>query len=382
MPSKFSGRLKPFRNVIIVIMESVRWKGLGPDASAINARAPTIGKLATEGTLARCYVSIPHSSKAEFAILTGRNALAGIEIRESMKDRFPSVMWSLQERRSARTFCFSVQNLLFENTIGMLRACGIQTCIGPQELLSRSNTRSDPTSSFGESDELLLNGPRRLLADCNDPFAAVYMTLSAHYPYEYPSKYPKDDHSIESYWKSIAYLDSILGKLFAELKGGGLLEDTLLVLVGDHGESFGEHGTYIHNNSMYEEEISVPLVFWSADGRLKNSEVQTARQIDIAPSIADLMSIDDKDYLVQGRSIFRKCPEEPIYVSSFFEGVSMAVIAGRHKTIWFPDNNRVLKYDLFLDPHEQESMDLSESEHRATIQRLRAFDAYQRRIFD
>ena len=64
----------------------------------------------------------------------------------------------------------------------------------------------------------------------------------------------------------------MLEPFLAGLRERKLLDDTLVVIVGDHGESFGEHGSYVHNNSLYEEETTVPLIFWSVDGRLRHDE--------------------------------------------------------------------------------------------------------------
>jgi hypothetical protein len=378
-PILFAGPIPPFRNVVILILESVRWRGLGIDSSG-DTVAPTLRRLASEGTLAKCYVSVPHSSKSQFAILTGRHPYPGIEIREAMRDRFPSILWSLREQRDMNTFCFSVQHLLFENTDGMLKACGIERRLGPRELRALTGGVASQDSSFGESDELLLGEPQRMLAACNAPFAAVILTLAAHYPYDYPGKGPDDGSGIASYWKSIAYLDSILARLLDSFRECGLLNDTLFVLVGDHGESFGEHGTFIHNNSMYEEDVAVPLVFWSEDGRLRYDRALVARQIDIAPSIADLLGIDDDKYLLQGCSVFRKNADEPIYISSFFDNVSSAIVTGEQKFIWYPSQDQLIQFDLHADSAERGGIKAGDAICQKETHRLRAFIAYQKQM--
>ena len=58
----------------------------------------------------------------------------------------------------------------------------------------------------------------------------------------------------------IAYLDEHLGRLFADLKRRGLYDKMLIVLTGDHGEEFHEHGGWWHGTTLYDEQIHVPLI--------------------------------------------------------------------------------------------------------------------------
>jgi arylsulfatase A-like enzyme len=67
---------------------------------------------------------------------------------------------------------------------------------------------------------------------------------------------------VDAYDGAIAYTDDQIGRLFAELKKRRLADNTLIVITADHGESLGEHGLFIHGNSLYREQIRVPLVFY------------------------------------------------------------------------------------------------------------------------
>ena len=65
---------------------------------------------------------------------------------------------------------------------------------------------------------------------------------------------------IDAYDGTVAYLDDQLGKLFDSLRRDGVLDNTIVVVTGDHGEEFGEHGLYSHGNSLYLPSVHVPLV--------------------------------------------------------------------------------------------------------------------------
>ncbi|HOA72222.1 MAG TPA: LTA synthase family protein [Phycisphaerae bacterium] len=369
---------RPFKNLALFMLESVRWKGLNLRGAEPTV-TPTLRRLAIQGTLARCYVSVPHSSKALFATLTGWYACSGVEILEGTRLRTPSVIWSLREQRGARTYCFSVQNLLFENTNGILMSCGVETRFGPHELRRLVGDVDGPRSSFGDSDELLVEAVTRVIPRDNVPFAAVIITLAAHHPYDYPDKPAGVPATVEHYWKSVAYLDQTIDRILQNLSDAGLLDDTLVVLVGDHGESFGEHGTFIHNNSLYEEEITVPLILWSADGRLTCEETLVARQIDIAPTVADLMNVHDARHLRQGTSLFDPHGDRTIYVSSFFDDFCLGLIDGDEKFIWYPAEDRLQHFNLRTDPAETQDLPVDPALSQTVKNRLTALSAYQKR---
>ncbi len=65
---------------------------------------------------------------------------------------------------------------------------------------------------------------------------------------------------MSSYDGAIAYLDQQIDLLLMELKGRGLLDNTLVIITSDHGEQWGEHGKGFHGNSLYRQLLQVPLV--------------------------------------------------------------------------------------------------------------------------
>ena len=117
---------------------------------------------------------------------------------------------------------------------------------------------------------------------------------------------PRDvDHMIDRYDGEIAYTDREIGRLFEELERLGLRQNTLVVVTADHGESLGEHDTYFdHVSNLYDENLRVPLIL-RFPGRLpegKKVDRQT-RLIDIAPTIIDLLGIQDERFEAAGSSL-------------------------------------------------------------------------------
>ncbi len=107
------------------------------------------------------------------------------------------------------------------------------------------------------------------------------------------------DHStdvdlyVARYDGEIRYVDGRIGELLREIERLGLADDTLVVLVADHGESLGEHGWYFsHGLSLHETDVHVPLVF-RLPGRLPAGRVvsRVVETVDIAPTILDLLGV-------------------------------------------------------------------------------------------
>jgi arylsulfatase A-like enzyme len=103
---------------------------------------------------------------------------------------------------------------------------------------------------------------------------------------------------VDGYDGALAYLDTHLDLLFAELERRGILENTLVLITSDHGEEFGEHGLLDHGNSLYLASVHVPLVI-RFPGR-----VPIGRAIRAPVSLRDLAATVMHMLNLQGESPF------------------------------------------------------------------------------
>ena len=72
-----------------------------------------------------------------------------------------------------------------------------------------------------------------------------------------------DQYELERYLNVLHETDRHLGRLFETVRRLRLEQDTLIVVIGDHGQAFGyPHDTYIQGRTVYEEDVHVPLMFW------------------------------------------------------------------------------------------------------------------------
>jgi choline-sulfatase len=150
------------------------------------------------------------------------------------------------------------------------------------------------------------------------PFFLWVHLYDPHDPYDPPEPYKSK--FADPYDGEIAYADAMLGKLFAALKAAGLYRDSLIAMMADHGEAFGEHGERTHGILLYDETIHVPLVIklpGNAGSAVKRPAKNDARVglVDVAPTVLDVAGIPIPKE-IQGQSLrpamqSEKTPEHP-----------------------------------------------------------------------
>jgi arylsulfatase A-like enzyme len=161
----------------------------------------------------------------------------------------------------------------------------------------------------------------------------------------------------------VRYLDEHLGQLFDWLRAEGLYDGALIVLTGDHGEEFQEHGGWWHGQTLYQEQIAVPLIVKYPGGAEAGRVVSDlARSLDIAPTILDVAGTPIPEAMM-GRSLRGDSePPEYAFAEEDHEGnVLHALRSATHKLMLANDDNprglppEVL-VDLAADPGEQQNL--------------------------
>jgi arylsulfatase A-like enzyme len=93
------------------------------------------------------------------------------------------------------------------------------------------------------------------------------------------------------YRGEIQYTDDQIGRLISALKERGLYEDTAIVLVGDHGESLGEHEIYYDHQGLYETSLRIPFIL-RLPGFPRGVRISDpVGQIDLLPTLAQLFDL-------------------------------------------------------------------------------------------
>jgi arylsulfatase A-like enzyme len=198
-------------------------------------------------------------------------------------------------------------------------------------------------------------------------------------------RHPPDlEHLVALYDGEIAYVDEQIGELLKSLGTSWEPAKTLIVVAGDHGEAFGEHGKMHHANSPHEEEVRVPMI-WCWQGVLpKAYRVQTpVSTLDIAATLREATGAG-KDQVTQGMSLWPalkggSLPDNRQIVaekaSSIVSGLSeLAIREGKWRMHARPTSASQPSpllcslYDLEKDPKEQKPIPLSEEPASASME--------------
>lgn len=166
------------------------------------------------------------------------------------------------------------------------------------------------------------------------------------------------ERSREAYLREVEYVDRRLGDLLEDLRRKGLLEDSLLVLLADHGEGLGDHALPGHIEQLYDSLLHVPLVFWSP-GRLPEGVVddRPVGLVDVLPTIAGLTGIeaDPKWRGVDLLADRRTRKSLPLIAATYKPEAKRnleAIVDGGFKFIRDRDDGSIELYDLSKDPKE------------------------------
>ncbi|MEK7485829.1 MAG: sulfatase-like hydrolase/transferase [Planctomycetota bacterium] len=124
------------------------------------------------------------------------------------------------------------------------------------------------------------------------PFFLWVHLFDPHYPYEHPEPY-KSQFPTSPYNGEIAFLDVEFGKFVELLKKRELYEDTILTVVGDHGESLGEHGEISHGYFAYDCTLKVPWILKLPNQLHSKRRISAqVRMIDVLPTLLHFLEIE------------------------------------------------------------------------------------------
>ena len=350
-------------NVMLVVLESTRYDATEIYAPGIQT-TPNLTRLAERALIAEtAYADIPHTSKALVSIHCGRSPTPVQEIVEADPGgiRQPCLGHILHSH-GYRTAWFQTAKDSFERRPSLVKNLGLKDFVGRNAL---SSAGFEPTNYLGLEDDAMLEPILDWVGSNDDrPFFVNVLTTISHHGYQVPSSFrkrklaPSGSHrDYNLYLNSVRYADRFIGKLVKGLEERGVLQDTILVVVGDHGQAFNEHGRKYHNDVIYEEGLRVPLLIYAPS--LYESTVRVGglrRQADIAPTILSAMKMSWPTRIFEGKDLSEPEGHDRIYASCWYENRCMAEYAGQTKTIHNFRRGAPEVYDLGADPTEENNL--------------------------
>ena len=260
---------------------------------------------------------------------------------------------------------------------------GFDRVAGAEWFIEQAHARGEPDppgNSWVIDDAELLKGPVDSLPT-DRPFFAVFYNGASHHPYDFPGQTP-DGSDYDRYLRALRYSDGVMAKLAAQLKARNLYDHTLFVLVGDHGEQFANGLFQARGCGLSEAEHVVPLVF-SIPGHASShaqpivpaGSTDGARQIDLAPTLLDLLGVLP-DAPLQGRSLLVARTPPPTYLNSYGSCDAAALIEGGVKEIIDRSTEQAWSFDLRSDPAEDHPRRIDPAAQRGLARRVEACADY------
>lgn len=346
-------------NILFVTLDTTRADRLGPYGCA-DVETPHLDRLARAGVVFEQAVSpAPLTLPAHASIFTGRTPpLHGV--RDNGGFFLPDQEHTLAERfRNAgfRTGGF-VGAYVLDSRWGI--AQGFDTYVDDFDL-----TRFHTTSLAGVSrpgNEVVDSALAWLAGVRGSRFFAWVHLYDPHAPYAAPSPY-RERYASRPYLGEIAFTDAQVGRLLDFLDSSGISDSTIVVVMGDHGESLGEHGEATHGFLAYQGVLRIPLIMRVPGGPAGTRIAPPVAAIDVAPTLLGLLGLprDADDGAIEGRSLLSliegqgESKEVPIYAESWYPRLHFGwselrtIQVGRFKYIEAP---RPELYDLQNDPGE------------------------------
>ena len=362
------------KNVVFIHLESTRAFSVTPYNEEIDT-TPFLAGLSRRSIFAeRAYTTVPHTSKAIVSVNCGIMPNLTQEITESEPGGIPArCLPELLEERGYDTVLFQSATEEFEDRRAVAKNFGYEEFY---PLESMDTEGYDRVNYFGYEDDIMLEPSRRWLEEHRDgPFMATYLGVTGHHDYRVADRYGvkryAEDPTLNRYQNEVAYLDHFVRNVIEQYKELGLYEKTIFVIYGDHGEGFGEHGRYQHDDTIYEEGLRVPLII-HVPGRFEDGRrvEGLVNHLDILPTVADLLGyrIEGGDY--PGYSLLRPIPEDrTLRFSCYHDYKCLASIRGHEKYIYHYGRQPEELFDLAEDPAERHN--LAPQADPAKLRRLR-----------
>jgi len=350
-------------NVVIVILEGVQYAYTSL-ADSRNTLTPYLAGLAKAGVeFTNTRSSVTHTTKALFSLLTGRFPSASDDLAETVPVAKPyaSLATILQRQLGFRTAFFQSARGDFESRPGLIYNLGFEKFWARDDL-------DDPNSfiAYLACDEFAMLEPiMEWVKEDSAPFLLTILCSVTHDPYEVPPWYGEPaKEPTDRYRQTISYTDQFLAALDAELAGLGLADRTILCVVGDHGEAFGEHGLSGHDGVAFDEVLRVPFCIRAPVlGERGRRVVDPVSSIDVTPTLLGLLGFKLGGAGFDGIDCLGAIPaDRQVYFSGWLRPAPAGFVRGDRKFIYYVEDEMAFSYDLGKDPGELVRMEVPESQ--------------------
>lgn len=211
-----------------------------------------------------------------------------------------------------------------------------------------------------ETDQAVDRALAAIDASEGDDFFVWLHLFSSHEPgYAGRELSKRDGPWPQRYRQSVRWLDGEVQRLWTGLEERGLAQDLVFILASDHGEGLGDNGVELHGDTVFEEEIKVPMI-WRLPGVGPAEINATVGNIDIIPTLYALFGLPNSA-AHRGHSLLplfadREARWPYAYFARDRYADSMTLIEGRDKVIHSTRADVTMRFDLAQDPQEEHNI--------------------------
>ncbi len=353
----------PGPSLLLITLDTTRADHLGCYGDR-DAATPRLDRLASEGALAeRAIAAVPLTLPSHASILTSLYPPSH-GVRDNADFSLPERETTLAGHLKARGYRTAavVGSEVLSATQGLARGFDLydeprakpRAAAGVLYEVSAERTATEVTDAALSALPRLAPGPFFLWVHYFDP----------HVEYRPPDPW-RERFAGRPYDGEIAYMDAEIGRLMDAMERGGLLARTVVAVLGDHGESLGEHGERTHGLLLYEGALRVPLIVrYPGTVRAGLRLSGAVSGIDLAPTVLDLMGLPPLPR-AQGKSFASalrngvETERGPVYAETLYGQRAYgwaALYALRDRTRKYVEAPDPEIYDLATDPGESRNL--------------------------
>jgi len=272
-------RLSSRPNIVLIVLESVGSQQLLTNGGLPSKElTPVIHELSNNAIIFDSVYSVyPATVLSHVSMSTGGPAITLGNVYADLNYYYsgPTLNKGLVAL-GYETAIFSSQNLDYGNMSSFYKNLNYSKYFDFGEQ-SKEYRKANALHSWGGDEFAVMDDSIKWIGEklkAKKPFFLHYLSNATHHPYSVPKDFSavvKGDSKYDKYRNAMAYTDEVIGKLINYLKAKEVLDNTIIVLVGDHGEAFGKkHAKNItHKNYLYEENVKNFMLISNASLMLK-----------------------------------------------------------------------------------------------------------------
>ncbi len=353
-------------NIVFFIMESVGTRYIFDASHGNPMPMPFLDKISKEGWYLKSHFTTSNvSTKAIFSLFSGVYDFFNRETFGTRPDAEVPAIYNWVGEGYDR-FLVTPSSISWYFPTKFIRNSGLQEIYSYENLKFRIKEEFHSLGHYIARDEIqTVDFFIQRLSKAREPFLGIYISFAAHFPYfDYGENYrimEEDGRLMSRYYNNLNLLDHMIKRIYDHLKERGLLERTLLVIVGDHGQAFGQHhsNNFMHYRYSYNENLETPAILYQPALFKPKSVRFPTSHVDILPTLLDAMRIPYPPMVFDGESLFKqKLRRSSLFFYGYEESIS-SLDTHLVKVQYSLKKNKCWVFDLNLDPDEKNPLDCS-----------------------